>query len=349
MAVHSALRTALDERVAGDVVAYRGSTGSTPADSALRLPTDVTLPWLQVVLVAVAVPALVVLGTTWALRSIAFTPFGMVRRSRTSPPRLLPLALVGAGLGLLGAVPIIDRTAGGLSVTPFTILAFLGAGMATAGLLAGQGALAQLIGRHVAARTSRPALLLAARRMVSDPFAATRATAVLTVAVLVGAAARHLREVALAMRSGADDFFTGAYDLVDLVLLVAGVLAVLGLLVAASDGVVARRRTYAAVVAAGTPRGVVGRAVLAEVLLPLVPSLLIAMVVGTLGAVGLFGRTAEAYDPALNAPREVAVGLAWGPLTLTYLLAVGAAALTTSLSLLFLRTATDIGEIRAAA
>lgn len=349
VAVHTVLRAALDERVAGDVVVYRGSTGSTVADSALRLPTDVTLPWLQVALVAVAVPALVVLATAWALRPVAFTPFGMVRRSRTRSPRMLPLALVGAGLGLLGAVRLVDRTSDGLSIAPFTILAFVGVGLATVGLLAGQGALTRLIGRHLAARTSRPALLLAGRRMVSDPFAATRATAVLTVAVLLAAGARYLRDAFLTVRSDDEDFFAGAYDLVDLVLLVAGGLAVLGLLVAVSEGLVARRRTYAAVVAAGTPRGVVGRALLAEVLVPLVPSLLIAMTVGTLGAVGLFGRTAEMYDPTINMTRETVVELAWGPLTVTYLLAIGAAALTTSLSLLFLRTATDIGEIRAAA
>ena len=222
--------------------------------------------------------------------------------------------------------------------------------VAVTGLLSGQAAITQALGRFIVGRTSRPALLLAGRRMIADPFAATRATAVLTVAVVIAAGARHLRDVTLAGQDQySDGFYANAYDLVDLVLVVAAVLAALGLLVAAAEGIVARRRTYAAVVAAGTPRGVVARAVLAETLLPLVPSLLLATIAGTAAGIGFMGRTTEVYDEALNSSRTVVVGIAWGPLGLTLLIAFAVTVLATALGLVFLRSATDVGELRAAA
>lgn len=352
VAAHALLRAVLDTRVAlppADPADPALQPAPGTAAGALWLPTDVALPWWVVLAVAVAVPLAVVAATAWALRRVAFTPFGVVRRTRTRPPRLLPLVLLGVGLGVLSATPALDRAAGGLTLGPLTAVVLLGVLTATAGLLAGQGALAYELGRWLAGRTSSPALLLAARRMAADPFAATRATAVLSVAVLIAAGARHLREVTLAGVPLDEDFFVGAYRLVDLVLLVAAVLAALGLLAAAAEGVVARRRTWAAVVAAGTPRAVVGRAVLAETLLPLVPSLLAATVAGTTGAAGLYGRTAEAFDPVANAPYSVTVGFAWVPLALTCALAFAVTALAVSLSLLFLRSATDVTEIRAAA
>jgi hypothetical protein len=344
------LRAALDRPVAGAWTGYQPSPGPAgdPVPTALRLPTDVVLPWGLVLAVAVAVPALVTVATLWGLRRVAFTPFGVVRPTRTRPPRLLPLGLLGAGLGVVAAAGGAARTTP-VATGTFAALVLLGAGGAVAGLLAGQGALTHELGRRLAGRTSSPALLLAARRMVADPFAATRATAVLSVAVVAAAGARHLRAQAVATRNGSEDFYLGAYRLVDLVLAVGGALAVLGLLVAAAEGLVARRRTYASVVAAGTPRGVVGRAVLAEVLLPLVPALLAALVVGTVAAVGLFGRTTDSYDAVLDGPTTATVGVDWAHLATVYVLALAAAALTTSLSLLFLRSATHPGELRTAA
>jgi hypothetical protein len=350
---YAVLRELLDVRVRGTFDDYRAvpATGTTGvADSALRLPTDVLLPpWLLVFAVAI-VPVLVVLGTAWALRSVAVTPFGVVRRARTRPPRVLPLVAVAAGTALVFAGAALS-TRSGLSNAAVLLVPAVGLLLAAGGLLAGQGAITQAIGRAVAERTSRPALLLAARRMTTDPFAATRATAVVTVAVLIAAGAQYGRTAALTMRSGGgdDSFFASTYDLVDLVLIVVGGLAALGLLVAAAEGIVARRRTYAAVVAAGTPRAVVARAVLAELLLPLLASLVLATVIGTVAAVGWFGPRADVYDEALNDSRLVPVPLPWAALGATFGLAVAVTAATTALGLLFLRPATSVTELRAAA
>lgn len=338
-AVYFLLRMLLDQRVPG------------PYAPALRLPTDVLPPWWAIVLVLVAVPLLVVVATVFALRRVAFTPFGVSRRVRTRAPRVLPLILVAVGVGgffVVAALLQAARVSSGLVI----VLLLVGFVITVGGLLSGQAAITGSIGRIVVARTSRPALLLAGRRMIAEPFAATRATGVLCIAVLIAAGTRHFVNVTNAsapVGETPDPFYANTAALVDLVLLLAGGLAALGLLVAAAEGIVSRRRTYAAVVAAGTPRAVVARAVLAETLLPLVPSLLVATVAGTVAATGFFGRTVESYDPTTDDQVRVVVGVAWGPLALTLLLALVVTALAVALGLVFLRSATDVSELRAAA
>lgn len=351
---YAALRSLLDSRVAGTFSTYQadpsGGTGGV-AGSALRLPTDVLPPAWSFVFAVAVVPVLVVLGTVWALRSVAVTPFGVLRHPRTRPPRVLPLVAVAAGIALFFAGAALTATADPSEAATLAVPT-LGLLLAAGGLLAGQGAITRAIGQLVATRTSRPALLLAARRMIADPFAATRATAVVTAAALVAAGAQYGRAATLqtvGAAAGDDPFFTNAYDLVNLVLVVVGVLAALGLLVAAAEGIVARRRTYAAVVAAGTPRPVVARAVLAELLLPVVLSLVLATAIGTVAAIGWFGRTAEVYDDALAGSRTVPVALPWAPLAVTFGLAVAVTAATTALGLLFLRPATAVSELRTSA
>lgn len=354
-AVYFILRSALGGRVRGPYSAYRAdnfATGTLDGPGfAYHLPTDVLPPWWAIAVVVLAVPFAVVVATTYALRRVAFTPFGVSRRVRTQPPRVLPLVLVAVGVGgFFGVAALLEA----VQVPSGLVIALLLAGfvLTAVGLLSGQAAITQALGRFVAARTSRPALLLAARRMIADPFAATRASAVLCVAVLIAAGTRHFVGVTDAMApvgQDPDPFYASTANLVDLVLLLAGGLAALGLLVAAAEGIVARRRTYAAVVAAGTPRGVVARAVVAETMLPLVPSLLVATIAGTAAAIGFFGRTADSYDEATNTPVRVTVGIAWGPLSLVLVLALVVTTLATALGLAFLRSATDIGELRAAA
>ncbi|MHA3701577.1 FtsX-like permease family protein [Jatrophihabitans sp. YIM 134969] len=326
-----------------------------PVPSALRVPTDVLPPWWAMAVIVVLVPVLVSGATLLALRRVAFTPFGVSRRVRTQPPRVVPLVLIVVGVGMFFLAAGLAESVASLPSSVLIALLLGGFLVASVGLLGGQGAITQAVGRLLVRRTSRPALLLAGRRMIADPFNAARATSVLSVTVLMAAGARHLRNVTVADQHGSGDvFYTNAYDLVDLVLVIGAVLAALGLLVATAEGIVARRRTYSAVVAAGTPRRVVARAVLAEMLLPLIPSLFLATIVGTAAAVGFFGRTVAGYEVVDAAGRvsstaTVTVGLSWLTLILTLLLAFAITALTTSAGLLFLRSATDVGELRAAA
>lgn len=141
----------------------------------------------------------------------------------------------------------------------------------------------------------------------------------------------------------------GAFALVDLSLGIALVVAAAGLLVAAAEGLVERRRTLAALVAAGTPRGVLARAALAEAVLPLVLPVLAAAASGTAVTYAVYGRTSIGFDEATQQSIEIAVPLPWLGLAVVILGSLAAITAVTALALVFLRQATDLDELRAAA
>lgn len=322
----------------------------------LRLPTDVLPPLWVVAALVVAVPLGAVVFTRLALRRVTISPFGVIRHRRPRPPRLLPAVLFLVGVVSLATFATVARVLDldldfGGSAGPLLVLALVL--LIAAGLVLGSAALAASIGSRVAARARRPTLLIAGRRLAADPFAASRAFGALLLTVLIGAGAQGLRAYTLASTDHADTFYADTFDLVNLVLVVAVVVATLGLLVVAAEGVVARRRSLAALTAAGTPIGVLRRAVLAEALLPLAPAAVLAAIAGVLAARGLFGTTYTRYDYTSSGQlldeRILQVPVPW---TEVGVLVVGTLAVTllvTSVSLLFLRRSTDPSELRAAA
>jgi hypothetical protein len=225
--------------------------------------------------------------------------------------------------------------------------------IASAGLVLGNAALAATIGGLVAPRTRRAAVLIAARRLSADPYAASRAFAALLLTVLVGAGAQGLRANILISSPPDDPFYANTLDLVDLVIVVAVVVASLGLLVVAAEGIVARRRSLAALTAAGTPVSVLRRAVLTEVLLPLLPSALLAAAAGLFAARGLFGTTFLAYEYGATgqilSKRIIAIPVPWAQLGVLVGGTVAVTLLVTAVSLLWLRPSIDPAELRAAA
>ncbi|MFC8847839.1 MULTISPECIES: FtsX-like permease family protein [unclassified Micromonospora] len=155
----------------------------------------------------------------------------------------------------------------------------------------------------------------------------------------------------------------------DLAVAVAVTIAAGGLLVALVEGIVARRRAYAALVAQGVPRGVLGRSVAWQALAPVVPAVLLALGVGLLigrflsgpvstGGSGYVCEAAAAIcaDPAARGPylrlidvpeRYVTPGVPLEQLALVGAGAVAAVALTVAVGLLFLRASTTVEELRA--
>lgn len=105
---------------------------------------------------------------------------------------------------------------------------------------------------------------------------------------MVAAAVQGYREnLLLATANNTSDVYASGTYLASLALLIGGIVAALGLLVGAVESVLTRRRTLAALVAAGTPPAVLRRAVLLEVLLPLTPAILVSTAAGALAARGL--------------------------------------------------------------
>ena len=148
--------------------------------------------------------------------------------------------------------------------------------------------------------------------------------------MLFAGAATVLRRDALSV-AGADEFYREAFNLVFLALLVALVVAAAGLLVAAVESVVDRRRQLAALAALGVPAATLRGASLLQSLAPTIPVVTVAVTAG-----------AAAFPGTLGSQSWLTVGqLALLVITTSVLVtAVTAATLPT------LHRALDTGELR---
>jgi hypothetical protein len=322
---------------------------------ALRLPTDVLPSWQVIVLVVVAVPLGAGIAGQLALRRVALTPFGLVRAARVRPVRLIPLVafLAGtAGMAVFsGIIRLLEPPASAApAIALLFLLLFL---LSVTGLIMGTAALASMIGGIVAPRTGRPALLIAARRLRAAPHDASRANAAVLTVVMVAAAVQGYREnLLLATANNTSDVYASGTYLASLALLVGGIVAALGLLVGAVESVLTRRRTLAALVAAGTPPAVLRRAVLLEILLPLTPAILVSTAAGALAARGLFGTTVRASGEVVMAEGPVVpvtmieVPVPWVELGTVAGLALTLTALLTLAVMPLLTRAVDATELR---
>ncbi|MCX4387256.1 ABC transporter permease [Micromonospora peucetia] len=353
------------------------------AEGRLALPTDVLPPAGALVAVLLGLPVVAALATALMLRRVSTTPFGVLRTHRRERgPRPWAGVLIGAGLAAFLAVEPVARwySRRGDDTPSWLVPALLvGGGLsATVGVVVGTGWISWTAGRMLHRYGRGPAALLAARRLTADPWAGSRTFATLLAAVLLGAGAAGLREYfvaadELSRRTGAgladDDFYLRTMDLVDLAVAVAMVVAAGGLVVALVDGITARRRAYAALVATGVPRPTLSRSIAWQSLAPAVPAVAVALTVGLLLARGLFrapngggyaGEVCEATerlcaDPATRERYtriiETAVVTVPPDVPLEQLALLGAGALaavlvTVGVGLLFLRAGTAVEELR---
>ncbi|MFE9691586.1 FtsX-like permease family protein [Micromonospora sp. NPDC005806] len=266
------------------------------ADGRLPLPTDVHVAWPAVAAVVAGLPLVASLVSALLLRRVTTTPFGMVRRVRTRAPWPWPGLLILVGLALYAAYrPVAlwyDQRHEEPPLWLLPTLLIVGSLAAVIGVVAGTGWISHTTGRLLHRYARRPAALLAARRLTADPWAGSRTFAALLAALIFGAGAAGIRADFLATmelnrRIGAgmaapDSFYLGAMDLVDLAVSVAMAIAAGGLLVAVVEGITARRRAYAALVATGVPRGTIGRSLLWQSLAPAMPAIALALTVGYL-------------------------------------------------------------------
>jgi ABC-type lipoprotein release transport system permease subunit len=135
-------------------------------------------------------------------------------------------------------------------------------------------------------------------------------------------------------------FYERGYELVNIGLLIAGSLAA-GLLVSLSDSVMERRRSLAALVAAGTPVATLRLAVILQGVLPLVPAVLLAMV---LGGSAFYVITDSTVD--MSNYEAGATAFPWGDLAIIALVGIVASVLATALSLPFLNRSIRLAELR---
>ncbi|MDQ0787022.1 ABC transporter permease [Streptomyces sp. B3I8] len=242
------------------------------------------LMWAGAALVAVAVPVLGALVAVLALRRVIASPLGVVRRSRPRTGRGPALVCAGAASVLsLAALGLV--TAGARHGAVWTALlvcaVVTSAGAGAVGL---SGVTARLVGRRLAGRTGRPAVLIAAGRLRQDPWAAARAHGAVLLVTVVGTGFVGVRRVLLDGLSEGDtgrgagnaSFYTAGLNLTAAALSAALVVALMGLAVHIAEPPATRRGAAAAQVAAGVPRGVLVRALLLETALPLAPGVALA-------------------------------------------------------------------------
>lgn len=337
-----------------------------PGPEGMRsLPTDVLPPPWALVLILAGLPASVVALSLVLLRKVTVTPFGVVRRTRTRQVRLWPglLLVIGmVGFGLLQPVSRIVGRYGNIPDAAFLVAFYVLGLLMVLGLVFGSGWVSYTGGRLLTRYARRPAGLLAGRRLVTDPWQASRALAVMVVAVLFGSGAATMRSVIdTQVRAGdrldrlvgaepgvRDEFFDRAFRLIDVAVLIVLAVAVGALLVMLAEQVVTRRRSLASLVAGGVPRSVLARAQLLQVLVPTVVLLVIGAAAGTGVGFLLFGRTAEAAAEAGGQSYRVTLTVPppWAELALFVGGGIAAVLVVSAIGLLFFRASTDIAELR---
>lgn len=350
-------------------------------DGTRPLPTDVLPPAFAVTGVLVLVPVLAALIGAFLLRRVIITPLGVVRLVRTRSPRLWPgvLILVGVFAPLL-VRPLGEVLARWISGDLMIAVAFVAVLLAAVAVIVGTGWIAHTAGRLLHRFGRRPAMLLAGRQLMADPWNGSRTLAALLAALVVGAGVlgyRAYMQTELAARDeawaargdiigdpGLDNFYLNSVDLVRIAVAVGALVAAAGIMVALAESIVSRRRTYAGLVAAGVPRRVLGSSIAWQTLTPLVPAVLVALTVGVGlvrtvltevtagGDASCSGTEAECFEgsPSWVQYPEVTKAV---PVPLVDLLLLGGGAvavmlLVVGVGLVLLRSSTDLDELRVA-
>lgn len=358
-----------------------------PDASGLRpLPTDVVPHGVAMVVVAAVVPVFVMLLAVLALRRVVVTPFGVVRGTRRGRPGIAPGVAIILGVGLCASAEPLGR-AKAVPDTVVEVAVLLGVVAVSIGIVTGTGWITYVLGRLLRRYARRPVGLLAGTRMMADPWAGTRTLAAMLIALLIGTISAVLGAQTVSSYHADDEnnrrmselmheapyppmdtsFYDRAYQLVGYAVLVGVVIAAAGLLVALADGIVARRRTLVSLIAAGTPRGVLARALGWQVLAPVVPAVALAVAIGiilprrvlrdpvvrdlALRCAPVDACQASEYREAhgvvvVTGQTVYSVPVPWHQLALLGGGAVAATVVITLVGLLFLRMSTRVTDLR---
>jgi hypothetical protein len=165
----------------GLFVLFRRQLAAIPFTGAPFFPADMSLNLVDVLAVALGIPAGAAIAARLALRRVRISPLGVTRRVTPRPPRWYRLILLLAGVGELAY--FVGRRPG---TTIGQVAAFLpGILVIMAGLVIAGPWLTMVGARVMAGRSSRPATLIAARRLADNPQAAFRAVSGLVLGLFV--------------------------------------------------------------------------------------------------------------------------------------------------------------------
>ncbi|MEU4473354.1 FtsX-like permease family protein [Micromonospora sp. NPDC023888] len=161
--------------------AFRDSLASIPFTGMPFFPNDMSLGLLNVLLVALGVPAGAAVAAQVSLRRVRISPLGVTRRVTPRAPRAYRLIPMVLGLAVLFfAIGFRPPTSGGQTAVFLPALLLIMAGLVLA------GPWLTMVGARVLARyASRPATLIAARRLADNPKAGFRAISGIMLALFV--------------------------------------------------------------------------------------------------------------------------------------------------------------------
>jgi hypothetical protein len=147
---------------------------------------DLSLHWIDIVIAVIGVPLAAVVSARLALRRVQISPLGVKRRASSRPPRIARIIPLLAGIAVLAYFDAAGKPGsnGGQLLELLAGFVLLIVGLVLAGpwfTTAGS--------RLMANRASRPATLIAGRRLLDNPKAAFRFISGLVIALFVGSAA----------------------------------------------------------------------------------------------------------------------------------------------------------------
>src|ERR1019366_4089498 len=130
---------------------------------------DLSLPWIDIVLAVIGVPVAAVVSARLALRRVLISPLGVTRRASSRPPRIVRIIPLLAGIAVLAYFDSAGKPGsnGGQLLEVLVGFVLLIVGLVLAGpwfTTAGS--------QFMVKRASRPATLIAGRRLLDNPKAA---------------------------------------------------------------------------------------------------------------------------------------------------------------------------------
>ena len=161
---------------------------------------DLSLHWIDIVLAVIGVPVAAVVSARLALRRVQISPLGVNRRASSRPPRIVRIIPLLAGIAVLAYFDAAGKPGaiGGQLLELLVGFVLLVVGLVLAGpwfTTAGS--------RLMVKRASRPATLIAGRRLLDNPKAAFRFISGLVIALFVASAMiGALSSIAAASSSG---------------------------------------------------------------------------------------------------------------------------------------------------
>nr|WP_183406985.1 ABC transporter permease [Nocardioides marmorisolisilvae] len=280
------------------------------------LPTDVAPGSCWALATLLLLPTAAVIVCWFASRRIEADPLAVSRRVKARRPPLAAAAitLLLSLSGLVGYSGLRSLLGQPNRATQIDVIVVVGLFSVAAGsLVVGVASVASHLGRWIADTARRPALLIAGRRLESDPYAVSRATALVLLALVVAFSGQAVKAHFLVITDPEDPLYADTLRLVDVAYYLALALACCGLALSTFEAMVARREQFEVQLAVGTPRRVLRLSVVLEALLPLVPGVIASSVIALLGVRGILGTGhAEVVGSgAIEHTRIVPIPIPW--------------------------------------